>query len=83
MKNREREICTSGSVRDEDGQPPLLGRRNFSPSRSGRCRAAGRIALHFRASLSDAADLPASTLELVLKVRQAVPRNQLELMLVP
>ena len=30
MKNREREICTSGSVRDEDGQPPhLLGRRNF------------------------------------------------------
>src|SRR6266699_4282797 len=30
MKNRKREICTSGSVRDEDGQPPhLLGRRNF------------------------------------------------------
>ena len=30
MKNRTREICTSGSVRDEDGQPPhLLGRRNF------------------------------------------------------
>ena len=29
MKNRKREICTSGSVRDEDGQPPhLLGRRN-------------------------------------------------------
>jgi len=28
MKNRTREICTSGSVRDEDGQPPhLLGRR--------------------------------------------------------
>jgi molybdate transport system substrate-binding protein len=28
MKNRKREICTSGSVRDEDGQPPhLLGRR--------------------------------------------------------
>jgi hypothetical protein len=27
MKNRKREICTSGSVRDEDGQPPhLLGR---------------------------------------------------------
>ena len=26
MKNRKREICTSGSVRDEDGQPPhLLG----------------------------------------------------------
>src|SRR2546421_10548126 len=30
MKNRKRKICTSGSVRDEDGQPPhLLGRRNF------------------------------------------------------
>jgi tripartite-type tricarboxylate transporter receptor subunit TctC len=30
MKNRKREICTSGSVRDEDGQPPhLLGRRTF------------------------------------------------------
>src|SRR5262249_15329925 len=30
MKNRKREICTSGSVRDEDGQPPHpLGRRNF------------------------------------------------------
>ena len=28
MKNRKREICTSGSVRDEAGQPPhLLGRR--------------------------------------------------------
>jgi hypothetical protein len=30
MKNRKREICTSGSVRDEDGQHPhLLGRRTF------------------------------------------------------
>src|SRR5262249_6702837 len=30
MKNRTRDICTSGSVRDEAGQPPqLLGRRNF------------------------------------------------------
>jgi tripartite-type tricarboxylate transporter receptor subunit TctC len=30
MKNRKREICTSGSVRDEEGQPPhLLGRRQF------------------------------------------------------
>jgi tripartite-type tricarboxylate transporter receptor subunit TctC len=30
MRNRKREICTSGSVRDEDGQPPhLLGRRKF------------------------------------------------------
>jgi tripartite-type tricarboxylate transporter receptor subunit TctC len=31
MKNRKREICTSGSVRDEDGQPPhrLGHRRQF------------------------------------------------------
>ena len=30
MRNRTREICTSGSVRDEDGQPPhLLGHRKF------------------------------------------------------
>ena len=30
MKNRTRENCTSGSVRDEAGQPPhLLGHRNF------------------------------------------------------
>src|SRR5947209_8972902 len=30
MKNRKREICTSGSARDEAGQPPhLLGRRTF------------------------------------------------------
>ena len=30
MKNRKREIRTSGSVRDEDGQHPhLLGRRKF------------------------------------------------------
>jgi tripartite-type tricarboxylate transporter receptor subunit TctC len=30
MKNRKREICTSGSVRDEEGHPPhLLGRRRF------------------------------------------------------
>src|SRR5437016_14663860 len=30
MRNRTREICTSGSVRDEDGQPPhLLGRRTL------------------------------------------------------
>jgi hypothetical protein len=41
MKNRKREICTSGSVRDEDGQPPhLLGhRRQFLHLAAGaRCR---------------------------------------------
>src|SRR5262249_17772151 len=43
MKNRKREICTSGSVRDEDGQPPhLLGRRAFLHLTSRRCRAAGQ-----------------------------------------
>ena len=31
MKNRKREICTSGSVRDEDGKHPhLRGRRHFA-----------------------------------------------------
>ena len=43
MKNRKREICTSGSVRDEDGQPPhLLGRRQFlhlAPRAPPRCPA--------------------------------------------
>ena len=47
MKNRKREICTSGSVRDEDGQPPhLLGRRNFLHLAAGVAAlpAASRIA---------------------------------------
>src|SRR6516164_8828658 len=47
MKNRKREICTSGSVRDEDGQPPhLLGRRNFLHLAAGAAAlpAASRIA---------------------------------------
>jgi hypothetical protein len=34
MKNRKREICTSGSVRDEDGQPPhLLGCARTNPEK--------------------------------------------------
>jgi len=47
MKNRKREICTSGSVRDEDGQPPhLLGRRNFLHLAAGVAAlpAIGRVA---------------------------------------
>src|SRR5881409_3086559 len=47
MKNRKREICTSGSVRDEDGQPPhLLGRRRFLHLAAGAAAlpAASRIA---------------------------------------
>src|SRR3954471_10889022 len=40
MKNRKLETCTSGSVRDEAGQPPhLLGRRKFL------CLAAGAAGL--------------------------------------
>jgi len=45
MKNRKREICTSGSVRDEDGQPPhLLGRRTFLRLAAGALPAVSRIA---------------------------------------
>src|SRR5262245_44761748 len=47
MKNRTREICTSGSVRDEDGQPPhLLGRRNVLHLAAGAAAlpAASRVA---------------------------------------
>jgi tripartite-type tricarboxylate transporter receptor subunit TctC len=47
MKNRKREICTSGSVRDEAGQPPhLLGRRRFLHLAAGAAAlpAAPRIA---------------------------------------
>jgi putative tryptophan/tyrosine transport system substrate-binding protein len=49
MKNRKREICTSGSVRDEAGQPPhllggLVARRRVGHrprARSGRCPLSG------------------------------------------
>jgi hypothetical protein len=38
MKNRKREICTSGSVRDEDGQPPhLLGQPTDNRGRAFCC----------------------------------------------
>src|SRR5438552_17075887 len=48
MKNRTREICTSGSVRAEAGQPPhLLGRRKFLHL------AAGAAALFFLVTLAD------------------------------
>ena len=53
MRNRKREICTSGSARDEDGQPPhLLGRRNFLHLAAG---AADRVAHRYGANLSVAA----------------------------
>ena len=55
MKNRKREICTSGSVRDEDGQPPhLLGRRKFLHLAAG--AATLSVAHRMGASLSVAAD---------------------------
>jgi hypothetical protein len=54
MKNRKREICTSGSVRDEDGQPPhLLGRRRFLHL------AAGAAGLHCLASAAFCRNLSA------------------------
>ena len=54
MKNRKREICTSGSVRDEAGQPPhLLGhRRQFLHL------AAGAAALPTLSSISRAQAYP-------------------------
>jgi tripartite-type tricarboxylate transporter receptor subunit TctC len=48
MKNRKREICTSGSVRDEDGKHPhLLGRRSFLHLAAGAAAlpAVSRIAM--------------------------------------
>ena len=48
MKNRKREICTSGSARDEDGQHPhLLGRRTFLQLAAGAATlpAVSRMAL--------------------------------------
>jgi hypothetical protein len=50
MKNRKREICTSGSVRDEAGQPPhllggsVLGRRGRWRRRRNRATACGASA---------------------------------------
>src|SRR5256884_3633773 len=53
MKNRKREICTSGSVRDEDGQPPhLLGRRKFLHL------AAGAVALPVVSRIARAQSYP-------------------------
>src|SRR5262249_49413486 len=59
MKNRKPEIFPSASVRGEDRAPPPSTRPpKFSPSRSGCCRAAGRVAHRVGASLSDAAGAP-------------------------
>jgi len=61
MKNRKREICTSGSVRDEDGQPPhLLGRRNFLHL------AAGAAALPAVSRIAGAQTYPTRPLRLII-----------------
>src|SRR5256886_11822440 len=61
MKNREREICTSGSVRDEDGQPPhLLGRRKFLHL------AAGAAALPTLSGFASAQTYPTRPVRLIV-----------------
>ena len=61
MKNRKREICTSGSVRDEDGQPPhLLGRRNFLHL------VAGAAALPFAPQVARAQAYPTRPVRIVV-----------------
>ena len=63
MKNRKREICTSGSVRDEDGQPPhLLGRRQFLHL------AAGAAALPAMPHIAVAQSYPTRPVNLVVFV---------------
>ena len=60
MRNRKREICTSGSARDEDGQPPhLLGRRQFLHL------AAGAAALPALSRIARAQAYPARPVTLI------------------
>ena len=67
MKNRTREICTSGSVRDEDGQPPhLLGRRNFLHL------AAGAAALPAVSRIARAQAYPAQPVRVVVPFAPAL-----------
>jgi tripartite-type tricarboxylate transporter receptor subunit TctC len=61
MKNRKREICTSGSVRDEDGQPPhLLGRRKFH------YLAAGAVALPAVSRIARAQTYPTRPVRIIV-----------------
>jgi tripartite-type tricarboxylate transporter receptor subunit TctC len=63
MKNRKREICTSGSVRDEDGQPPhLLGRRQFLHL------AAGAAALTAVSRIAKAQAYPTRPVRLIVPI---------------
>src|SRR5437588_12968997 len=60
MKNRKREICTSGSVRDEAGQPPhLLDRRTFLHL------AAGTVALPVASRIARAQAFPSRTVRIL------------------
>ena len=66
MKNRKREICTSGSVRDEDGQPPhLLGRRQFLHL------AAGAVALPAVSRMARAQAYPSRPVRLIVPLAPA------------
>jgi hypothetical protein len=61
MKNRKREICTSGSVRDEDGQHPhLLGRRRFLHL------AAGAAALTAVSRIAEAQAYPSRPVRIIV-----------------
>jgi tripartite-type tricarboxylate transporter receptor subunit TctC len=61
MKNRTRENCTSGSVRDEAGQPPhLLGRRQFLHL------AAGAAALPVLPQIARAQSYPSQPIRLIV-----------------
>src|SRR5215831_17295019 len=61
MRNRKREICTSGSARDEDGQPPhLLGRRKVL------LLAAGAAALPAVARVASAQAYPTRPVRIVV-----------------
>jgi tripartite-type tricarboxylate transporter receptor subunit TctC len=60
MKNRKREIRTSGSVRDEDGQHPhLLGRRTFLSS------AVGAVVLPAVSRIATAQAYPAKPVHII------------------
>jgi tripartite-type tricarboxylate transporter receptor subunit TctC len=61
MRNRKREICTSGSARDEDGQPPhLLGCRTFLQM------AAGAVALPAVSDIASAQAYPSRPVRIIV-----------------